>query len=101
MLRPGDERSAGAQIWDARDRKSTRLNSSHPSISYAVFCLKKKNERAALIAYLVPIAVPMTSSRLGSTPGCDYKTFKPAITSRYALSRSGYLKSTRLNSSHV
>src|SRR5689334_24860473 len=27
--------------WD-RDRKSTRLNSSHSSISYAVFCLKKK-----------------------------------------------------------
>src|SRR5690348_17785802 len=27
----------------ASDRKSTRLNSSHPSISYAVFCLKKKN----------------------------------------------------------
>src|SRR5690348_17476634 len=28
----------------AEDRKSTRLNSSHPSISYAVFCLKKKNK---------------------------------------------------------
>src|SRR4051794_41703136 len=27
------------------DRKSTRLNSSHPSISYAVFCLKKKKRR--------------------------------------------------------
>src|SRR5689334_25028712 len=27
------------------DRKSTRLNSSHSSISYAVFCLKKKNHR--------------------------------------------------------
>src|SRR5690625_6123675 len=27
------------------DRKSTRLNSSHVAISYAVFCLKKKNER--------------------------------------------------------
>src|SRR6202041_3481245 len=26
------------------DRKSTRLNSSHPSISYAVFCLKKNNK---------------------------------------------------------
>src|SRR5690348_17620566 len=26
------------------DRKSTRLNSSHPSMSYAVFCLKKKNK---------------------------------------------------------
>src|SRR4051794_41983581 len=30
---------------DERDRKSTRLNSSHPSISYAVFCLKKKKKR--------------------------------------------------------
>src|SRR5437868_11487413 len=30
---------------EARDRKSTRLNSSHVSISYAVFCLKKKNKR--------------------------------------------------------
>src|SRR2546427_4890207 len=29
----------------ARDRKSTRLNSSHSQISYAVFCLKKKNKR--------------------------------------------------------
>src|SRR5438477_2577167 len=28
-----------------RDRKSTRLNSSHMSISYAVFCLKKKNSK--------------------------------------------------------
>src|SRR5699024_11891254 len=28
----------------SEDRKSTRLNSSHVSISYAVFCLKKKNE---------------------------------------------------------
>src|SRR5690348_18111451 len=28
-----------------RDRKSTRLNSSHPSISYAVFCLKKKKQK--------------------------------------------------------
>src|SRR5438876_7879707 len=29
-------------LGSGRDRKSTRLNSSHPSISYAVFCLKKK-----------------------------------------------------------
>src|SRR6266571_7870583 len=29
----------------AADRKSTRLNSSHMSISYAVFCLKKKNKK--------------------------------------------------------
>src|SRR5947208_4158301 len=31
-----------------QDRKSTRLNSSHQIISYAVFCLKKKNEKPAL-----------------------------------------------------
>src|SRR5690348_17837550 len=34
------QRRAGPQ--PCRDRKSTRLNSSHPSTSYAVFCLKKK-----------------------------------------------------------
>src|SRR5690606_41894033 len=31
--------------WATRDRKSTRLNSSHVKISYAVFCLKKKNTK--------------------------------------------------------
>src|SRR5438067_5338856 len=36
----------GIYIGDGRlDRKSTRLNSSHVSISYAVFCLKKKSVR--------------------------------------------------------
>src|SRR5258707_8470224 len=32
----------GGAIRHTADRKSTRLNSSHPNISYAVFCLKKK-----------------------------------------------------------
>src|SRR5689334_24837953 len=32
-------------VATARDRKSTRLNSSHSSISYAVFCLKKKKKK--------------------------------------------------------
>src|SRR2546427_8409299 len=32
----------------AADRKSTRLNSSHSQISYAVFCLKKKNSTSAI-----------------------------------------------------
>src|SRR5689334_24533392 len=55
-LRPGNNRWAnsivalrsqtGALAWGFQlvhqDRKSTRLNSSHSSISYAVFCLKKK-----------------------------------------------------------
>src|SRR3712207_8084227 len=33
-------------VWPLQDRKSTRLNSSHANISYAVFCLKKKNKRS-------------------------------------------------------
>src|SRR3712207_7963166 len=33
----------GGAAGDRPDRKSTRLNSSHANISYAVFCLKKKN----------------------------------------------------------
>src|SRR2546430_11252889 len=35
------------------DRKSTRLNSSHSQISYAVFCLKKKNDTVAALSTLV------------------------------------------------
>src|SRR5690242_21717249 len=52
-VRPG--RSAGhafqlvqifqQRVFAQRDRKSTRLNSSHMSISYAVFCLKKKKTK--------------------------------------------------------
>src|SRR5258708_28001541 len=33
------------RIWPDTDRKSTRLNSSHQIISYAVFCLKKKKNK--------------------------------------------------------
>src|SRR3712207_8213062 len=36
------ERVEGTAAYRAGDRKSTRLNSSHANISYAVFCLKKK-----------------------------------------------------------
>src|SRR5262245_64033869 len=38
-------RPAGERLRHARDRKSTRLNSSHLGISYAVFCLKKKTNK--------------------------------------------------------
>src|SRR5258708_23155832 len=40
----GSKREAlGSRVGRLKDRKSTRLNSSHQIISYAVFCLKKKN----------------------------------------------------------
>src|SRR2546430_6788028 len=42
-------RRAAGRSHDRRDRKSTRLNSSHSQISYAVFCLKKKNSVKILL----------------------------------------------------
>src|SRR5689334_24135047 len=47
--RSGDARRA-REIRPPQDRKSTRLNSSHSSISYAVFCLKKKKAAEHLLA---------------------------------------------------
>src|SRR5206468_11068508 len=49
LLRPAGVRPRLVDHREGRDRKSTRLNSSHDQISYAVFCLKKKmTERDAL-----------------------------------------------------
>src|SRR5688572_32031771 len=44
------------------DRKSTRLNSSHSQISYAVFCLKKKRQGAHHLARLDVSTPPLTPS---------------------------------------
>src|SRR5256885_2778939 len=55
-----DHGDAGKRKQDCQrvaDRKSTRLNSSHLVISYAVFCLKKKNIKNLLLA--TPILIPV------------------------------------------
>src|SRR5690349_22985678 len=59
--RCGNRRAADASSRDrtldcrdaAQDRKSTRLNSSHVEISYAVFCLKKKNNTYYLLKSII------------------------------------------------
>src|SRR3712207_7839563 len=56
----GDQWSPGSMWWSLvattwsrpRDRKSTRLNSSHANISYAVFCLKKKKKNIDNIEFI-------------------------------------------------
>src|SRR5256885_9958800 len=50
-LHPRPDAGLGQGVRPARteDRKSTRLNSSHLVISYAVFCLKKKNETNVIL----------------------------------------------------
>src|SRR5689334_23815215 len=45
-----------------RDRKSTRLNSSHSSISYAVFCLKKKKKNETLLYGLQKLTIRLVKS---------------------------------------
>src|SRR3712207_7730440 len=55
----GDEPAADLHV-QGQDRKSTRLNSSHANISYAVFCLKKKKHKRVSDDY----SVPTTSIRL-------------------------------------
>src|SRR2546429_5499397 len=47
----------------AKDRKSTRLNSSHGYISYAVFCLKKKNNNMGITGTTqVPTGAPLVAA---------------------------------------
>src|SRR5438105_11436402 len=56
-LRPRQSRKAST-----RDRKSTRLNSSHEWISYAVFCLKKKNRVGTDVIYHAAQGQPTVTS---------------------------------------
>src|SRR2546421_8725989 len=58
MLNHGNDDPAG-------DRKSTRLNSSHDQISYAVFCLKKKKQ----LVRIQSVATPITIERERMTKG--------------------------------
>src|SRR5690348_17729816 len=51
-----DPREALSNFAYNLDRKSTRLNSSHPSISYAVFCLKKKKNKYTCTIFITSIA---------------------------------------------
>src|SRR2546429_4854741 len=57
-----------AHLHHMADRKSTRLNSSHGYISYAVFCLKKKNHRA-----------PVSAASLSSTPICGSRVLHTVL----------------------
>src|SRR5687768_18332007 len=54
------ERIVNANRFEALDRKSTRLNSSHGYISYAVFCLKKKKNTIINKLTFSPIAIFFT-----------------------------------------
>src|SRR5437870_6967244 len=54
VLPRGDAAAVSLEI--SEDRKSTRLNSSHVAISYAVFCLKKKNKKTMFAEFSTTVA---------------------------------------------
>src|SRR5256885_6162161 len=61
---PSDSPGHRSDAPRRRDRKSTRLNSSHLVISYAVFCLKKKNRYATCRASLHTLRARLSLVRL-------------------------------------
>src|SRR5256885_4437545 len=63
QIEPGWRRRRQAVPGRHPDRKSTRLNSSHLVISYAVFCLKKKN-----------LSLDLTSARFATCWLCSHRT---------------------------
>src|SRR5258708_24328705 len=64
----------GADGFAAQDRKSTRLNSSHQIISYAVFCLKKKKIRMQTTNQLALPASPSFSARRHGTSAINRRS---------------------------
>src|SRR5574340_1417981 len=70
--RTGQDKHGACRQFDfallvAGDRKSTRLNSSHQKISYAVFCLKKKKKQNGKL-YSLPLALQLSLELLKFVP---------------------------------
>src|SRR5256886_5150876 len=70
-----------------KDRKSTRLNSSHSQISYAVFCLKKKNAFLQSKLALVMFTFDLTPALHG--PGVTVHSLHPASSMNHVMVREG------------
>src|SRR5947209_9666290 len=71
----GKSRYAANGAAYLEDRKSTRLNSSHANISYAVFCLKKKKKTRN--ADSVTSRGMLSPARQDPTPQCELKPMAP------------------------
>src|SRR3712207_7576564 len=73
-----DHDAVQAYTLAIRDRKSTRLNSSHANISYAVFCLKKKKNTINIFTFLLSFLAHTLSSSFSLIPhASDLTLFHP------------------------
>src|SRR5687768_18187028 len=82
------------------DRKSTRLNSSHGYISYAVFCLKKKNisvseSLSASAATTSPQPAPRRSRRISSTASVGVRPTWASVPPRSPIEPCSHVSSRR------
>src|SRR5947199_6451197 len=68
LLHLADEAVGGSGVAAVGDRKSTRLNSSHLGISYAVFCLKKKKSGAGIVGQRRTRRIVEMIARAASSP---------------------------------
>src|SRR5262245_63517497 len=78
--------------FSRKDRKSTRLNSSHLGISYAVFCLKKKNDRRCFHPYASAASRRSSRTSCGDSTNREARRAPPRATGR-AHSRSARTQS--------
>src|SRR2546421_9685577 len=83
LLENGVGRDRRAVNEPLEDRKSTRLNSSHDQISYAVFCLKKKKKidgtNSNSIFANPPERMHMAIARLDPPPPCSFAAASPRL----------------------
>src|SRR5256885_2608317 len=94
--RVGRARSVGEREWHERDRKSTRLNSSHLVISYAVFCLKKKKKAQGTVPGSTSIPRPpaLPATRDPESARIHHSRLSPRLHSLLGASSSpDYLRS--------
>src|SRR2546421_7539760 len=82
--RPSAMRS-GRRVQRGQDRKSTRLNSSHDQISYAVFCLKKKKKHKCPTT-----TEPLLTTTPPKSPTDTSRCEKSALAARKQTSKAGY-----------
>src|SRR2546429_4619913 len=73
------------RAWLRRDRKSTRLNSSHGYISYAVFCLKKKKTQYTKLARLYRRLLKTLASESIDSDGNNAQRLRMCVALSYLL----------------
>src|SRR2546428_5250257 len=82
-------------VKSSRDRKSTRLNSSHDQISYAVFCLKKNiNEKLDELHYALSAAQPIMNPRGHLVVG-SFHSLKDRIVKIFLVARANVGRGSR------